>query len=209
MKANVTALQVLQITRTKNTLKICNGTSKCKLGREKNFAFKNYKIKKTSQVWVQLETEAWSSVFKRTLLKLKVFWTRSHHFISPTHFSSPQSISVSVSAHSSIRSAATASTPTRCPTAWAAVFTRIASFEWGRPSLLPTRSVTTISGVRVTPTAGITVTTAISIPGTAAIVVITTASATPTVGRRGTPWGWGAAWVTCRVNGSCNWQKFT
>lgn len=177
---------------------------------KRNFAFKNdkKKIKKKNlhkfvySLKLKLEVQSLKgrSFESQSLLNVSM---RNHHFsISFSPF-----FSVSAPGHSSIwPTTATATTP-RCPTARAAVFTRIASFKRGWSPLLPTRSVTTISGVRVTPTAGITVATAISIPGTAAIVVITTASATPTVGRRGTPWGWGAAWVTCRVNGSCNWQN--
>lgn len=119
-----------------------------------------------------------------------------------------KSISVSAAGNSSIDSGAAAAT-TGCPTTWATVrFTRrVASLDWGRwPPLLPAHSLTTARGVWVTSTAGVTFTTAIAIPGTAAIVVIATASATAIVGWLGGPWGWGAAWVTCRVNGSGNWQ---
>lgn len=120
----------------------------------------------------------------------------------------PSPFSVSASSDPSISAAASAATTTRCPATGTAVLPRrIASLEGGcGPPLLPAHSLSAASRVWVAPTAGITVATAISIPGAAAIVVIATASATATVGWWGPPRGWGAAWVTCRVNGSGNCQ---
>ena len=114
-----------------------------------------------------------------------------------------KSSSVSAASHSSIGSIAPAA-PTRHSTTWAAVriTRRVASLGRGsRAPFLPAHTLTTARWIRLTPTAGVTVTTAIAIPGTAAIVIITTASTAPTIGWWGAPWGWGAARVTCRVNG--------
>lgn len=139
---------------------------------------------------------------------LWTLWITEHEGLSPFTSWFPSPFSVSASSDPSISPAATTATTARRPATGTAVLPRrIASLEGGCwPPLLPAHSLTAASGVWVAPTAGITVATAISVPGAAAIVVIATASTAPTVGWWGPPWGWGAAWVTCRVNGSGNCQ---
>lgn len=117
-----------------------------------------------------------------------------------------KSSSVSAATHSSIRSTAATSWPsTTRAVVW--ITGRVTPVHRrSRAPVLPAHALTTARWIWVTPTAGVTVTTAIAIPGTATIVIITTASTAPTIGWWRAPWRRGAAWVTCRVNGSGNWK---